>query len=398
MSLAKASLFTIEELVIPAMFPRSTPLSTSHSTDRLKIACKLYTPKNDKASKPSSPSLLFVTGNGFPKECYEPMLEQFYKEMSNRFGINLKYILSIDAVNQGQSAIINEYQLGNDFIWSDSWRDLALIQHYFVTNNHPIVESPLIGAGHSFGGNVVFGSTTINKKMFKAILGIDPVLSPPHSTKNELNGGILPGALSYKRRDLWSSREEAATKLRSNPYYGGWEDTVFQNYIKYGLRDLPTAKYPSKSEGVTLSCPVTQELATFNSLPGLDELHNEDTDHHLIQHGPFEGLKVTEKSEVPTHLLLTDIGRINYDFGNYDNMKKNPNISFNYMDKKFTHSLPMEHPSDAAKAMADFFGTKLEHAIKKEEATNELSRYRDIHPYHWHSYTKFHERNKNAKL
>lgn len=129
--------FHVEELVVPAMWPRSTPLSTRRSNDRLSIACKIYTSKQEKSldtndgignstsdastrngdkfsAKSISPSVFFVHGNGFPKECYEPMLYDFSEKMKNEHGMSLKYILTMDIVNQGQSAVINEPKLGND--------------------------------------------------------------------------------------------------------------------------------------------------------------------------------------------------------------------------------------------------------------------------------------------
>lgn len=65
----RVSLFAIEELVIPVMFPRTTALSTRSSKDKLSVACKLYTPKDHKFDI-NSPSMFFVNGNGFPKVCY----------------------------------------------------------------------------------------------------------------------------------------------------------------------------------------------------------------------------------------------------------------------------------------------------------------------------------------
>lgn len=111
--------FKTEELVIPAMWPRSTPLSVRSSQDRLNIACKLYTNEQTVSDTPTAqfakqPSVFFVNGNGFPKECYEPMLQSFSEIMESQHGMPVSYILAIDVVNQGQSAILNETKLGND--------------------------------------------------------------------------------------------------------------------------------------------------------------------------------------------------------------------------------------------------------------------------------------------
>lgn len=45
---------------------------------------------------------------------YEPFLEDLYQTLKNKYGVNIKYILSIDMVNHGKSFAFNEHKLGND--------------------------------------------------------------------------------------------------------------------------------------------------------------------------------------------------------------------------------------------------------------------------------------------
>lgn len=148
-------LFNVEELVVPAIFPRTTALSTQCATDRLSLACKLYRPKGLDKPDATQPSVFFVNGNGFPKESYEPMFESFYSEMKAKHGISLNYILAMEPVNQGHSAVLNEDKLGNDMLWTDAWRDVVAVHYYLMLQDHPIINTPLIGIGHSFGGNVM---------------------------------------------------------------------------------------------------------------------------------------------------------------------------------------------------------------------------------------------------
>lgn len=42
------------------------------------------------------------------------MLQSFSEIMESQHGMPVSYILAIDVVNQGQSAILNETKLGND--------------------------------------------------------------------------------------------------------------------------------------------------------------------------------------------------------------------------------------------------------------------------------------------
>jgi pimeloyl-ACP methyl ester carboxylesterase len=54
--------------------------------------------------------------------------------------------------------------------------------------------------------------------------------------------------LNLFRRDKWPSRESAAASFQRNPFYQKWDPRVFEKWIKYGLRDIPTAVYPSEEK------------------------------------------------------------------------------------------------------------------------------------------------------
>lgn len=85
----------------------------------------------------------------------------------------------------------------------------------------------------------------------------------------------LSGA-SEKRRDIWTSKQEAYTIMKSRETWKKWDDRALKIYTvgadlshispwlliylqNYGLRSLPTAAYPDLTEGVTLTCTRAQE-------------------------------------------------------------------------------------------------------------------------------------------
>lgn len=85
------------------------------------------------------------------------------------------------------------------------------------------------------------------------------------------------------RSDVWPSREVAEASLKRNPMFKMFDPRVFNNYVKYGLRELPTAIHPvpkqsrmaaepSSSVPVTLTTTKHQEAwsytrANFAPLP-----------------------------------------------------------------------------------------------------------------------------------
>lgn len=102
----------------------------------------------------------------------------------------------------------------------------------------------------------------MHPSLFQGLILLDPVIQRENPSRKY----ALP---STYRRDLWSSRADAAEKFRSSRFYQTWDPRVLQKWIEYGLRDLPTKLYPNTSEtgspqpAVTLTTPKSQELFTF---------------------------------------------------------------------------------------------------------------------------------------
>lgn len=98
---------------------------------------------------------------------------------------------------------------------------------------------------------------------------MDPVISPGNSMGTIDKGHNQFGIAwqSTYRKDIWSSREEAAKSFQKSPFYQSWDPRVLDLWIKYGLRDLPTALYPESSDtgppAVTLTTSRPQEVWSF---------------------------------------------------------------------------------------------------------------------------------------
>lgn len=231
------------------------------------------------------------------------------------------------------------------------------------------------------------GASTINTQMFEVAVGIDAVIGKPSIV--EAGSPFIP---SLKRRDRWSSREEAWKSLRRNRFYAPWCEESFNNYIQYGLRDLPTVTYPidsaelKNSGGVTLTCPVTQEIATFLNVPEED-----DDERELKRMCPRDCLDaIRENSRVPTRLFLADIGRQMFPlyesdlkFGRYGV------VSYEDLGEKATHSVPFEEPELVAKAVARFIGEKLKGRIERAVVGDGKERYKGVHPVHRRRHAEF---------
>ncbi|KAF5013566.1 hypothetical protein FDECE_426 [Fusarium decemcellulare] len=81
------------------------------------------------------------------------------------------------------------------------------------------------------------------------------------------NGSISPAIASTPRRDIWPSREAAASRFKGSKFFQSWDSRVLDRWIEYGLRGAPTELHPTDGEGaderVTLTTTKHQELFTF---------------------------------------------------------------------------------------------------------------------------------------
>ncbi|KAL1956008.1 hypothetical protein VTO42DRAFT_7908 [Malbranchea cinnamomea] len=262
--------FRIIEHIIPGQHIREFPRATATEQEEIfRLAVKQYVPIDNPNPQPGDLTIIGAHANGFPKELYEPLWEEIHAR-SKRHGFRIRSIWIADVAHQGQSGVLNENALGNDPSWMDHPRDLM----HLINLKRAEMPRPLIGIGHSMGGNNLVNVALMHPRLFTSLILLDPVIYPPDES---MNGKVPITTLSSThRRDLWPSRQAAAESLKKNKFYQKWDPRVLNRWIKYGLRDVPTALFPDieaarKAAGsgpsetpVTLTTTRHQEVFTFN--------------------------------------------------------------------------------------------------------------------------------------
>jgi pimeloyl-ACP methyl ester carboxylesterase len=149
--------------------------------------------------------------------------------------------------------------------WFDHPRDLLHMVNHFRDD----MPRPIIGIGHSMGGNNLVNLSLMHPRLMETLVLIDPVFAAIASVK----GNFAPAAASSARRDKWPSRKAAAEGFKRSKFYQTWDPRVLDLWIKYGLRDLPTKLYPeSQPTPAATGATVTVEpTVTPNVLAGEDE-------------------------------------------------------------------------------------------------------------------------------
>ena len=249
--------FHIKEHRVEAQHIREYAHATAHSQeDVLYLAVKQYIPKSNPTPKPGDITIIASHANGFVKELYEPLWEDLLARLADR-GIGIRSIFIADVAWQGQSGILNESALGNDPSWHDHARDLLCLVNHFRRE----MIRPLIGIGHSFGGNIIINLALMHPRLLSSLVMLDPVIS---RFRQRPSYGLSPMVNTARRRDLWPSREAAVVSFAKSPFYAGWDPRVLACWNAHGLRDAPTALYPSASPpAVTLTTSKHMECFTY---------------------------------------------------------------------------------------------------------------------------------------
>ncbi|KAI1337002.1 prolyl aminopeptidase-like protein [Xylariaceae sp. FL0016] len=250
--------FHIKEHAIPGQHIREWPRALAHSQeDALQIHIKQYIPHDNPSPQPGDVTFIGAHANGFPKELYEALWTELHS-VARSHGFRIRSIWIADVSNQGRSGVLNEELLGHDTCWHDHARDLLHMVNIFRDD----MPRPLVGVGHSFGGNVLTHLSLLHPRLFSTLVLLDPVIVKFSLAR--VGPGNSPTRGSTFRRETWPNRSEAAAAFRRSPFYSAWDPRVLDAWVTHALRDTPTPLFPDTSAGdVTLSTTKHQEVFTF---------------------------------------------------------------------------------------------------------------------------------------
>ncbi|KAF9503721.1 hypothetical protein BS47DRAFT_1309373, partial [Hydnum rufescens UP504] len=234
--------------------------------------------------------------NGFHKEVWESTIKHLISFVARpSTGIHIDEIWSIDAVNSGDSALLNEKYLGDVFDWIDHARDvLNLVEDFipegpFVASTQPLpVHLDRVSSECSHGAGSLASVACANPNIFHSITLVEPIIFPEPNSRAD---SFVMGSLL--RRPSWSSRKEAKAHFLRNPTFNVWAPEILDLYIQYGLVDIPP------SDGAALSCVFfffPQEAVCFaddffekETYEMLEELDEKVKIKWIMARGPLEG-------------------------------------------------------------------------------------------------------------
>lgn len=254
---------------------------------------------------------------------------------------------------------------------------------------------PIIAVGHSFGANALVNASLMHPRLFSGMTLLDPVIDDWDPSVPAIYQS--PAAMSVKRRDVWPSRELAAKSFKKSPFYGSWDPRALEQFIKYGLKDVPG----SKTGEVELATTKHQEVFTFIRplWPAYDEQGEKFV--HPEQAPDIAASPKLNREKYPLyrpegintfHRLPNLRPAVLYIFGGKSNVSP-PHVCRKKMETTGTgvggsggakacqvtqvtgddygHLIPMESPRFCSQAMAGWFVTQLDQWRAEEAAFEE---------------------------
>ncbi|KAG8913089.1 hypothetical protein FRC00_003083, partial [Tulasnella sp. 408] len=237
-------------------------------------------------------TVVLAHANGFPRRIWEPflmtLLKNFEKEKKEE-GLYIEEVWSFEAVNHGDSALLNDGKLGDTCTfsvvktitlahgspskvsWADNARDILNFLLHFLPSNPQEAGLPdeldsisldeasrrsrfgfckrkLVGIGHSLGGCSMARAAIDFPSLFSSLVLVDPVIMP--ALDKDPSGGIeklQAGAVA--RRSRWSSREEALESFRKTPFFQAWSPAALETYVTEGIVSDPAGGVKLKQSG-----------------------------------------------------------------------------------------------------------------------------------------------------
>jgi pimeloyl-ACP methyl ester carboxylesterase len=143
-----------------------------------------------------------------------------------RAEVAISSIWIADTAQQGDSAILNEQELGNDPNLVDHSRDLLQTMNIFW-NDMP---RPIIGIGHSLGSAQMVFLSNMHPRLFSGVVLIDPLIV----CVTFKSGAMIANAATF-RKDFWQSAAEAEESVRKNPFFKKWDSRLVSQMVKYSF-------------------------------------------------------------------------------------------------------------------------------------------------------------------
>lgn len=192
-------------------------------------------------------TLVLTHSLGSLRQIWEPTILEMIT-LARTFELDIDEIWTFEAVQHGDSALLNDKNLRDVFDWHDHCRDiLNFLLHYMPPDAYsgpvpmclPAARKAdqtlrrVIGIGHSFGGTTMVRAAEDMPQLFDKVIVVEPMIVPP--TYHGGKSFELLVQSSLIKPMLYQSKESAQQYFAKRNPTKRWHPTVLNTFIDKGL-------------------------------------------------------------------------------------------------------------------------------------------------------------------
>lgn len=286
--------YTLETLVGDGAYPRIAG-STVSPDDRVQLVYSRFKTTKPIAKNKLKINLVFAHGTGMNKSIWYYHIRKLYAVENDKWQLNT--VISIDACNHGDSALLNRSKNASALAWEQGGKDIIEIVKREQTLGEFLIEkdSKTIGIGHSMGASMMYFAGLFEPALFDAVMTMEAVMLVHDVGLPKFKKVVAK--MQKLIKDTFDSEEEFDTYFKKGSFYTKFPPDILkefsdeEKYYEDGkIKTKSTAhdqilSYYSSSISVPLLmsslshyqvpiCHVTGKAATWNppeSIPWIRE-------------------------------------------------------------------------------------------------------------------------------
>lgn len=240
-----------------AHWPRENMESIVDKNSRLKVAYNIY--RDDswnqiKREPDECLNLVFSHGAQMCKELWNYIIEMCFSDPV--LGPRLDKVVAIDAINHGDSYLVNKDNLSFTNMWTDMARDInCVIRELHMTGTTVLV-------GHSMGGAASMYAAFFEPMLVDSVIAIDPMGWSTDFEAEKASKALAQSfdtLLAAKARDHFDNDRDYEEYIRHQSLAATFHKRCQDDYLR-------ASAVKNKSDGtLTFKTPQSQQLGVYLS-------------------------------------------------------------------------------------------------------------------------------------
>lgn len=247
--------YKTEKVITDAQFPR-LPGGALPSGTKLKLVYNRFTNNSQPDKNKIQINLVFSHGTGMNKEVWSYYVRTLFAANDNYKLWQLNTIIARDAVNHGDSAILNGDRLGFDYPWDQGGKDIVAVIKNEISQGTIQVndKSKIILIGHSLGGSESIFAGFYAPTLIDSVISIEPVTYGDEASMKKF--GKILGKMRNLIIDKFDSEDDFDTYYKEFSFYKVFTPEILKDFVSSEKVDNKDGTFSSKASAYS-------QLATY---------------------------------------------------------------------------------------------------------------------------------------